>query len=173
MLHVKLTERFIVTTTKFDCFGLLALSAHAQEGYSTRFVCLLVGQSFCLTTKKWILKMAASQRLGQASKCCTGHFDTCSNLLSLLPAVVLHYTISQRFECLKFPIETTGEVHVSVTCMLSFSYEDSTKRLPFSMHELHVDLFKLYISTCMSWTLAYSYWYYSKLIILLVFVIAS
>ncbi len=31
-----------------------------------------------------------------------------------------------------------------------------------SLHELHMDLLKLYISTCMSYTLAHSYWYYAK-----------
>ncbi len=42
-------------------------------------------------------------------------------IISLLPAVVLHYIILSRLpECLEFPIETTCEV--SVAC---FSYEDS------------------------------------------------
>ncbi len=44
-------------------------------------------------------------------------------IIALLLAVVFHYTLRGLPECLVFPIETTGEE--SVTCMLSFSYEDS------------------------------------------------
>ncbi len=51
-------------------------------------------------------------------------------IISLPTAVVLHYIIlSGLLECLEFPIETTGEV--SVTHILSFSYDDSIKIYSF------------------------------------------
>ena len=58
----------------------------------------------------------------------------------------LHYTIfSVVYQCLEFPVKTTGAV--SVAHMLSFSYEDSINLTStISLHELHIDLLKLYIS---------------------------
>ena len=53
----------------------LILSMHVQEGYSTQFVSQSVRQSVSQSIT-WISKMAASQRLKQALKCCTGHFKS-------------------------------------------------------------------------------------------------
>ncbi len=65
--------------------------------------------------------------------------------------VVLYYTIFSAVpECLEFSVEITGEV--SITFMLSFSYEDSinvysfiaqvtyrpTQVLHMDLHELHI-----------------------------------
>ncbi len=72
-------------------------------------------------------------------------------------------------ECLEFPIETTGEV--SVTCMLSFSYEDSIntylsiERVAYRLTQaVHIDLHVLQIGIFILILLQ---------IILLVFVIVS
>ena len=51
------------------------LSMHVQEGYSSQFVSQSVRQSVSQSIT-WISKMAASQRLKQALKCCTGHFKS-------------------------------------------------------------------------------------------------
>ncbi len=80
-----------------------------------------------------------------------------NNFFAAHGGFAVHYTvvyISGLPEYLEFPIETTSEV--SVACMLSFPYEDSITSTA-SLHELHIDFLKLYISTCMSYTLAYSY----------------
>ncbi len=67
--------------------------------------------------------------------------------ISLLLAVVLHYIIlSGLLECLEFPIETTGEA--SVTCMLSFSYEDSINFYSFTAQTAYQPAQALYIDVC-------------------------
>ena len=74
----------------------------------------------------------------------------------------LHYIFLSGFqEYLESPIETTGEV--SVTCILSFFYNEDNISVYILLHELHIDLLKL---TDMCEHIAYSYCYYSKYIIL-------
>ena len=54
----------------------------------------------------------------------------------------LHYIFLSGFqECLESPIETTGEV--SVTFILSFSYDEDNISVYIPLHELHIDLLKL------------------------------
>ncbi len=72
---------------------------------------------------------------------------SCEQIISSLPgsSFALHYILSGLPQCLEFPIETTGEVNV--TCMLSFSYEDSINvyrfiaRVAYQLAQaLHIDL---------------------------------
>ncbi len=67
-----------------------------------------------------------------------------NNFFAAHGSFALHYILSGLLEYLEFPIETTSEV--SVACMLSFPYEDSITST-VSLHELHIDFLKLYIST--------------------------
>ncbi len=85
----------------------------------------------------------------------------------------MHYIIrSGLLECLEFPIETTGEE--SVACMLSFSYEDRINVYSFTARVAYGLAEALYVGSVLtSHRHGYSYHYYSKSIVLFVFVIAG
>ena len=57
---------------------LLTFSVHGRDGYTTQFICQSVYQSVSQLVSHsvtLISKMAASRKLKQASKCCTGHLS--------------------------------------------------------------------------------------------------
>ncbi len=155
-------------------------------------VCQSVSQSFCHTTKSGSWKWQSPEDWNKHPNVALDIFKTlwCARIFCLdliffkKKLVILGHKIISNYSHAVFMwannfFAARGSLHYTVFSAVYHSvwsfplkllmrwespvcFMNTPLTFTVSLHELHIDLLKLYISTCMSYILAYSYWYYSK-----------